>query len=181
MEIYMVLCNLYYFSGKKLNDQICVFVRQEHQNWLNQKQNVRPNGMHCTFCKSFLCTESVYVWQIVSWFERGMSSVQTYKISIQMYAWWYCIANVLQNVCIGYVAVSCFTIPLYDFWIVESEPMCTFQAHWFQQWILQAYIHSDTINQQTKTTYINNKISLFDMGFVAFSSSHTFQILYNTM
>lgn len=94
--------------------------------------------------------------------------------------------NVLQNVCIGCVwnRVSCFTIiPLHDFWIAESEPMClcTFQVHWFQQWILRAYIHSDTINQQTKTKYINNKISLFDMGFIAFSLSHTFQIFHNTM
>lgn len=98
------------------------------------------------------------------------------KISIQMHAWWCCIATSFRMFALDIHKIECHASPChcmtFELLRVSQCALCTFQVHWFQQWILRAYIHSDTINQHTKTLNENKKTQIIKSVYLTWASLH---------
>lgn len=116
-----------------------------------------------------------------------------FPYNFQLYTWWYCVACIRPLGCLHRISIpSIMLLQMHDFWIVEwaNVHMDSIGLHSHRHKYKMSRAHfwdkkrKYTINQQTKaksTLYMNNESSLFDMGFIPFSSSHSFKIFNNTM
>lgn len=105
-----------------------------------------------------------------------MSDVQlSNKISIQLYARWYCVLHTSFKMFALDINSSIMlhhtSVWLLNCWVWANVHISSTLISTMDSTGLHAHTRH-TINQQTKTKHINNKISLFDMGFIPFRSSY---------